>query len=86
MNRCPDQVVSLKRDPQCFKSPSKLDTPLSAHSSKDERLSRSCPVPSRHGGTLNSRRAASPFVRLAKGEERWEAPDHTPRVSPSKLG
>ncbi|GFW27864.1 putative LOC100569746 [Trichonephila clavipes] len=25
-------------------------------------------------------RAASPFVRLGKGEEKWEAPDHTPRV------
>ncbi|GFU42349.1 hypothetical protein TNCV_4554991 [Trichonephila clavipes] len=26
-------------------------------------------VPSRHGGTLNSRRASSPPVRLVKGEE-----------------
>ncbi|GFX53490.1 hypothetical protein TNCV_4652761 [Trichonephila clavipes] len=26
--------------------------------------------------TLNSRRAASPLVRLVEGEERWEAPDH----------
>ncbi|GFV43643.1 uncharacterized protein TNCV_2679441 [Trichonephila clavipes] len=34
-----------------------------------------CLVPSRHGGTLNSRRAASPLVRLVEGEERWEAPD-----------
>ncbi|GFU16098.1 uncharacterized protein TNCV_1300451 [Trichonephila clavipes] len=33
-------------------------------------------VPSRHGGTLNSRRAASPLVRLVEGEERREAPDH----------
>ncbi|GFY19789.1 uncharacterized protein TNCV_4649591 [Trichonephila clavipes] len=38
-----------------------------------------CIVPSRHGGTLNSRQAASPLVRFVKGEERWEAPDH-PRV------
>ncbi|GFY33178.1 uncharacterized protein TNCV_1240291 [Trichonephila clavipes] len=38
-----------------------------------------CIVPSRHGGTLNSRRAASPLVRLMEGEERWEAPD-TPRA------
>ncbi|PRD27174.1 UNVERIFIED_CONTAM: hypothetical protein NCL1_36120 [Trichonephila clavipes] len=42
-----------------------------------------CLVPSRHGGTLNSRQAASPLVKLVEGEERWEAPDHpsvnTPR-------
>ncbi|GFW21144.1 uncharacterized protein TNCV_2703821 [Trichonephila clavipes] len=30
-------------------------------------------MPLRHGGTLNSRRAANPFVGLV--EERWEAPD-----------
>ncbi|GFV87387.1 uncharacterized protein TNCV_4033591 [Trichonephila clavipes] len=35
-----------------------------------------CIVPSRHGDTLNSRRAASPFVWLGEGEERWEALDH----------
>ncbi|GFX24626.1 uncharacterized protein TNCV_3344061 [Trichonephila clavipes] len=35
-----------------------------------------CIVPSRHGGTLNSRRAASPLVRWVEGKERWEAPDH----------
>ncbi|GFU06306.1 uncharacterized protein TNCV_4765991 [Trichonephila clavipes] len=35
-----------------------------------------CTVPSRHEGTLNSRRAASPLLRLVEGEERWEAPDH----------
>ncbi|GFW77600.1 uncharacterized protein TNCV_2499921 [Trichonephila clavipes] len=29
-----------------------------------------------HGGTLSSRRAASPLVRWVEGEERWEAPDH----------
>ncbi|GFV70655.1 uncharacterized protein TNCV_3842341 [Trichonephila clavipes] len=29
-----------------------------------------CIVPSRHGGTLNSRRAASPLVRLVEREER----------------
>ncbi|GFU01340.1 cullin-4A [Trichonephila clavipes] len=33
-----------------------------------------CIMPSWLGGILNSRRAASPLVRL--GEERWEAPDH----------
>ncbi|GFU77764.1 cullin-4A [Trichonephila clavipes] len=33
-----------------------------------------CLVPSRHGGTLNSRRASTPLVGLV--EERCEAPDH----------
>ncbi|GFV65507.1 uncharacterized protein TNCV_1737441 [Trichonephila clavipes] len=44
-----------------------------------------CIVPLRHGGTLNTRRAASPLVWLVEGVERWEAPDH-PRCLPSKLG
>ncbi|GFV49662.1 hypothetical protein TNCV_1959701 [Trichonephila clavipes] len=44
-----------------------------------------CTVPSRHGGTLNSRRAASALVRLVEGEERWEASDH-PQDSPLELG
>ncbi|GFW24157.1 uncharacterized protein TNCV_1847161 [Trichonephila clavipes] len=35
-----------------------------------------CIVPSRHRGTLNSRRATSPLLRLVEGEERWEDPDH----------
>ncbi|GFV25899.1 hypothetical protein TNCV_3868661 [Trichonephila clavipes] len=39
-----------------------------------------CIVPLRHGGTLNSRRAASPLVWLVEGVERWEAPDH-PQMS-----
>ncbi|GFU86492.1 hypothetical protein TNCV_423081 [Trichonephila clavipes] len=33
-----------------------------------------CIAPSRYGGTLNSRRAASPLVRLVEGEEVLEAP------------
>ncbi|GFW52838.1 hypothetical protein TNCV_2394171 [Trichonephila clavipes] len=36
-------------------------------------------------GTRNSRRAASPLVRLAESEERWEASD-TPRVFSLKIG
>ncbi|GFX78644.1 uncharacterized protein TNCV_30841 [Trichonephila clavipes] len=45
-----------------------------------------CIVPSRHGGTLNSRRDASPpLVRLVEGEERWESPDHS-RVFSFKTG
>ncbi|GFX05675.1 hypothetical protein TNCV_3197921 [Trichonephila clavipes] len=43
------------------------------------------PVPSRHGGTLNSRRSASPLVRLVEGEEMWEAPEQ-PLVSSLKIG
>ncbi|GFV15615.1 uncharacterized protein TNCV_4836411 [Trichonephila clavipes] len=35
-----------------------------------------CILPLRHGGTLNSRRAASPLVWWVEGEERWEAPGH----------
>ncbi|GFV13466.1 uncharacterized protein TNCV_129641 [Trichonephila clavipes] len=45
-----------------------------------------CIVPSRHGGTLNSRRAASPFERLVEGEERWEASDHPQGVRPLNWG
>ncbi|GFX86815.1 cullin-4A [Trichonephila clavipes] len=44
-----------------------------------------CIVPSRHGGTLNSRRAASHLVRLVGREERWEPPDY-PRVFSLKIG
>ncbi|GFV90077.1 hypothetical protein TNCV_4377931 [Trichonephila clavipes] len=42
MNRCPGQVVSLKRDLQCFKPPNKLSTHLSTHCSRDERLGQPC--------------------------------------------
>ncbi|GFW45562.1 uncharacterized protein TNCV_3245021 [Trichonephila clavipes] len=40
-----------------------------------------CIVPSRQGSTLNSHRAASPLVRLAEGEKRWEAHDPHPLES-----
>ncbi|GFV92568.1 hypothetical protein TNCV_1374191 [Trichonephila clavipes] len=40
----------------------------------------------RHGGTLNSRRAASSLVRLVEGEERREAPDHSHGVLPQHWG
>ncbi|GFS72748.1 cullin-4A [Trichonephila clavipes] len=36
-----------------------------------------CVVPSRHGGTLKSCRAARLLVRLLEEKERWEAPYHT---------
>ncbi|GFW46048.1 uncharacterized protein TNCV_3276651 [Trichonephila clavipes] len=44
-----------------------------------------CIVPLRHGGDLNSRRAASPLVWLVEGVERREAPDH-PQVASLKIG
>ncbi|GFW50863.1 uncharacterized protein TNCV_3591451 [Trichonephila clavipes] len=43
-------------------------------------------VPARHGGTLNSRRTASPLVRLVEGEERWESSDHPQSVLPLNWG
>ncbi|GFX49118.1 hypothetical protein TNCV_3077361 [Trichonephila clavipes] len=36
-----------------------------------------CIVPSRHEGTLNYRRAASPLVRLVERLDRWEDTDHS---------
>ncbi|GFW44393.1 uncharacterized protein TNCV_1748221 [Trichonephila clavipes] len=45
-----------------------------------------CIVPSRHGGTLNSRRAACPLVRLVEGEERWEALGHPQGFLPPNWG
>ncbi|GFX78454.1 uncharacterized protein TNCV_1295201 [Trichonephila clavipes] len=38
------------------------------------------------GGTLNSRRAARPPVRLVEGEERWEVSDHPQSVLPLNWG
>ncbi|GFX11099.1 uncharacterized protein TNCV_4503141 [Trichonephila clavipes] len=45
-----------------------------------------CIVPSLHGGVLNSRRGASPLVRLVEREERWESPDHPQVVLPQNWG
>ncbi|GFV24495.1 hypothetical protein TNCV_813791, partial [Trichonephila clavipes] len=44
MSRCPDQVISLKRDPPLFKSPSEFGAHLSTHCSRVERPSRPCPA------------------------------------------
>ncbi|GFX53741.1 hypothetical protein TNCV_1596871 [Trichonephila clavipes] len=41
-------------------------------------------VPLWHGGTLISRQAISPFVRLVEREERWKTPD-PPRVFSLKI-
>ncbi|GFU76230.1 hypothetical protein TNCV_527101 [Trichonephila clavipes] len=57
---------------------------LGSNSGEDMDVCK-CIGPLRHGGTLNSRRAASPFVRLVEEEERWEALT-TPMCSSSKLG
>ncbi|GFS55329.1 uncharacterized protein TNCV_1626521 [Trichonephila clavipes] len=45
-----------------------------------------CIVPLRHGGTLNSRLVASPFLRLVEEEERWEAFDLPQGVLPLNWG
>ncbi|GFU53150.1 hypothetical protein TNCV_3023721 [Trichonephila clavipes] len=44
MSRCPDQMVSLKRDHKCLSSQASLVLILSTHYRMDERLSRPCPV------------------------------------------
>ncbi|GFW45700.1 uncharacterized protein TNCV_3246371 [Trichonephila clavipes] len=43
-------------------------------------------IPLRHGGTLNSRRAASPLEWLVEREERWEASDQSQSVLPLNWG
>ncbi|GFY25406.1 uncharacterized protein TNCV_2485261 [Trichonephila clavipes] len=37
-------------------------------------------------GTLNSRRASSPLIRLVEGVERWMVPDHSQGVLPQNWG
>ncbi|GFW24107.1 uncharacterized protein TNCV_4951511 [Trichonephila clavipes] len=44
------------------------------------KILKSLEMHSRHVSTLNSRRAASPLVRLVERDERWEAPDHPQSV------
>ncbi|GFU57555.1 uncharacterized protein TNCV_3637181 [Trichonephila clavipes] len=43
-------------------------------------------VPLRHGGTLNSRRAASPIVRLVERQERWGSLTNPGCVLPPNWG
>ncbi|GFW54526.1 uncharacterized protein TNCV_2232001 [Trichonephila clavipes] len=45
-----------------------------------------CIVPLRQGGTINSRRAANPLVKLVEGEERWETSDQPQGVLPQNWG
>ncbi|GFS54159.1 uncharacterized protein TNCV_2527001 [Trichonephila clavipes] len=45
-----------------------------------------CIVPLRHGGTLNSRQAASPLVWLVEGVEMGETSDPPPGVLPQNRG
>ncbi|GFW14448.1 uncharacterized protein TNCV_298681 [Trichonephila clavipes] len=60
--------------------------PLGLDSNSGEDMDNcKCKLPSWHGGTLNSRRVASPLVRLVEREERRETPDPPPGCSRSKL-
>ncbi|GFS49700.1 uncharacterized protein TNCV_4344141 [Trichonephila clavipes] len=45
-----------------------------------------CIVHLRHGGTLNSLRAASHLVWLVEGGDRWELPDHSQGFCPLNWG
>ncbi|GFT81341.1 transposable element Tc1 transposase [Trichonephila clavipes] len=77
----PDDVGSTNRennqDPYSSSLTTYLSRGLTAHrsASMPHRPNRYS-VPLRHGGTLNSRRAASHFDWLVEGKERWEAPGH----------
>ncbi|GFV56272.1 uncharacterized protein TNCV_106281 [Trichonephila clavipes] len=92
LKRTRDLAVKKRSHFQVVRTKSELPHP-SPHPAKGEdfeprqilRKSASPHVPSRHGGTINSHRAASPLVRLVEGEDRWEAPDH-PQVSSPKIG
>ncbi|GFV46194.1 uncharacterized protein TNCV_2390741 [Trichonephila clavipes] len=84
-----DSPIQCEFKYKCFGTPCLADTigygtaQLTYHSwvSVDQALLSATPsVPSLHGGTVNSRRATSPFVRLVAGDERWDTPD-----PPSKL-
>ncbi|GFX37765.1 hypothetical protein TNCV_3116151 [Trichonephila clavipes] len=57
---------------------------IEEHESMDQVQSEE--VPSRHGDTLNSRRAANPLVSLVEGEERWEAPSYPQGFPPLNWG
>ncbi|GFV15431.1 uncharacterized protein TNCV_4834571 [Trichonephila clavipes] len=45
-----------------------------------------CIVPLQHGGTLTSRRATSPLLRLMEGDEMWEAPGNSQGFLPQNWG
>ncbi|GFV94273.1 uncharacterized protein TNCV_2267271 [Trichonephila clavipes] len=88
----PDEIMHINRDSESkYEKSDRHETfesavPLGLGSNPIEDTDAcNCIVTSRHGGTLNSRQAASPLVRLVKGEERWEVP-HPPGCSPPKLG
>ncbi|GFU57126.1 hypothetical protein TNCV_1779891 [Trichonephila clavipes] len=55
-----------------------LAWPLGSVESKQELL--------RHGGTLDSRRDASPLVRWVEGEKRWETSGHHQDFLPLNWG
>ncbi|GFU44524.1 uncharacterized protein TNCV_1506411 [Trichonephila clavipes] len=63
-----------------------IAVPLGPNSNPGENMDVcKCIVPLWHGGTLNSRQAASPLVSLVEGEERRESLT-TPRVFSLKIG
>ncbi|GFU50328.1 uncharacterized protein TNCV_301611 [Trichonephila clavipes] len=66
---------------------SDVAVPLGLGSNAEEDMDVcKCIVPSRHGGTLNGLRTASPLVRLVEGEDRWEDPDHPQGALPKNWG
>ncbi|GFU41308.1 uncharacterized protein TNCV_3011321 [Trichonephila clavipes] len=73
--------LRFKLSQECLATLTTIPLGLGSNPGEDMNICK-CIVPSRHGGTLNSRRAASPLVRLVKREERWEVPDHPQGVLP----
>ncbi|GFV09560.1 hypothetical protein TNCV_3159571 [Trichonephila clavipes] len=69
----PANPNSAADDPQGMVQVHGLRSPMSLS------LSQQRIVPLRHGGTLNSRRAASPFVRLVGGEESGKSGNPPPK-------
>ncbi|GFU76330.1 uncharacterized protein TNCV_285301 [Trichonephila clavipes] len=80
---CPLSPVSPLSRHQMGNKPSTGDLSLNPG---DDMDACKCIVPSRHGGTINSRRSASPLVRLVEGEMRCETPDHLQGVLPQNWG
>ncbi|GFW72952.1 hypothetical protein TNCV_830751 [Trichonephila clavipes] len=68
-----------------FTIPKRIRKGLGSNPGEDVGVCK-CIVPSRHGGTLNSRRATSPPVMVVARDEMWEAPNPPPGCSHSKLG
>ncbi|GFW73436.1 hypothetical protein TNCV_2801001 [Trichonephila clavipes] len=82
----PDSVVQPHTDRAPTKCPRLLECNMGDHSWTHGHM-YTCKfiVPLRHGGNINSRRAASPLQRLVEGVERVEDPGQ-PRCPSLKLG